>query len=158
MGAARIPEPREWLLTKLCVKCEEVKPWALFSPTRRAADGSVLYISSYCRSCESERLTAASYPSRGRKAEYDRRYYRRRRAQERGRSRLPVEPFRSWLLERVGEVGNYAGLGEITGVDAGTLRRVVVANRQVTLSVVDRCLTHFGLTISDVYPDELRTA
>lgn len=57
-GVRRVPEPREWMLKKLCVECDETKPWAEFAPTRYWPDGSVRTVDSYCRVCKARRQKA----------------------------------------------------------------------------------------------------
>lgn len=163
-GVARIPEPREWLLTKTCTRCEVTKPWAKFPPRRYWPDGSVRVIASHCHDCDSAltRARHASYrrrneqPYREYQADWQRRKRAALRAERTADTSLPVVPhFLAWLFDRSQELGGWAALGECIGVHERQLYRFRTGEQsQVRLAEVDRCAVALGFHLTDIYPEE----
>lgn len=154
---ARVPQPREWLLTKVCRRCGERKPWARFSPRGYNEDGSVRNVTTYCHSCQSATVADRQKEWRQRTIDRRRAYWReqerRRRLRAGSEPTIPAAPFREWLELRLVSAGGPAAVAAVSGVDARTLRRIRAGQAGVRLSVVDRCCVALGCHLSEVYPD-----
>lgn len=165
-GVPRIPEPREWLLTKVCRVCEERKPWAKFSPLEYEADGTtVKYVASKCHKCDAARKNdpVARQAYRDRNVEKLRDYHREKSAKRRADLRreaaantglLPSLPLQTFLWERVMmlETPSWDVLASQAGVPDRSIRRVMKQER-VSLRLADEICTRLGSHINDVYPD-----
>lgn len=167
-GFPRIPEPREWLLTKVCAGCGDPKPWARFSPREYWPDGSVLRVASHCHECcaslPSARRARASYEERNRdrrrvaKTRWKRRHRAAMRKQDHA-GRLPAAPLRARLEAYVAEGGEMVTLAAMSGCSERVLRRVLKhAQEGVALNTVDRTLTCLGEHIDSLYPVDLERA
>lgn len=161
-GIPRIPEPREWLLTKVCSKCGERKPWAHFSPNAWNEDGSVRYVTSRCKACRAAESGPLSARRRERDPEgvrtYGREWLRQRVAHHRreaaGQDRsLPAVPLAEFLAERLEIHGTMRELAALCGCDEAGIRRVLKgAQQRVSLGKADQYITRLGFHLSDVYP------
>ena len=160
-GVPRIPEPREWVLTKKCTVCAETKPWALFSPMAYWEDGSVRRVYAYCKECDSKRGAERKRKYRrdnlARFSEYNRAWKAdRRRALEAERTsggrRLPSPPLTALILRAAEEEGEMAIVAEQCQMQERILRRVM-AQEHVTLRLADEICTRLGVRLYDVYPE-----
>lgn len=162
-GIPRIPEPREWLLTKVCSQCGERKVWAKFSPLRYNDDGSVKYVSSRCHTCRNAERRASRYDlnwaarNREQRREYHRQYQQQRTAKRRsertGRDMVPIAPLVAFLRDQVDERGTIAEVAALIGTNEAQIRRVLTEYYpRVSLGKADRYITRLGFHLSDVYP------
>ena len=165
-GRQRIPEPWEHLRSRACISCGETKTFARFSPKSYDEDGSVRTVQSRCRECQvllRSLDVQRAWRARNREMLSARKvaWSRQRRAELKADragldNRLPSEPFRLWLLNRKVEHGEE--LAQVAGrchssVSERTLRRVVnLEQENITLRVVDECLTSLGENVNDLYP------
>ena len=169
-GVPRVPEAREWVLTRKCTRCCEVKPWAKFSPAAYWPSGEVLKVSSMCHVCQSkaswERQQREPEDVRARRFEYRRqwdarRVVRLRENRKRGGSParsphhfLPAQPFRDWLLGQAAGGRDWQALAHECGVQERSLRRVALSDQEFAMvTLVDQCLTKTGFHLSDLYPE-----
>lgn len=159
-GVERIPEPREWRLTKRCARCTEVKPWAKFSPGRYWPDGSVRWVQSYCKACHAEiNRNRPKKPITPERLQYVVEHRRRRRAAMReertsGGVRLPSRPIAELIVAARDEMDapDMQLLGYQCGVNDRILRRLMV-QEHVTLRLADQICTRLGRRIYDLYPE-----
>lgn len=161
-GIPRIPEPREWLLTKVCSKCGERKPWALFSPHRYNEDGSIRRVQPYCRACHVKRHREHrrrwQKENWEHKLEYEREWRAKRaaalRAERFGWDRkLSGEPITLFLEGQLKRHETFAEIAGICQCDETTIRRLVKRQaKTVSLRQADRIITRLGFHLSDVYP------
>lgn len=154
-GIARIPEPREWLLTKRCARCRQTKAWALYSPARYWPDGTVRQVQAWCRACKIEHERITPRPVSQHRLNYLAERKRRTRAALRAErvtdAQLPVAPLREWLGQRAADLGGWAALAECLGVSERRLRRVCREQATVGMAVADRWCVALGWHLNDVY-------
>ena len=156
-GVKRIPQPREFVLTKKCARCKETKAWADFPPQKYWPDGSVMWVRSMCHRCDYERRQNDP-AARERRNAYQRRWFAARRVQliedRRSVHLLPAGPFKEWLDGRVAlgvELGVIAGRA---GVPDRALRRVRSGEHErVAFDTVDACLLDANERVEDLYPE-----
>jgi len=151
-GRPRIPQPREWRLTKRCPTCEQTKPWALFSPRTYWPDGSVRQVQSWCRECQGAANAKYHRVYDEAAAARNRRYLERVR-RDRKPIRLPVGPLRAWLLGyfATGEEG-IMEFSERIGVQDRSIRRILSEHEHVTDDLADRILLGNGVLLNELYP------
>lgn len=159
-GVPRIPQPREWLLTKFCVGCGERKPWARFSPGGYNEDGSVRRVTTYCHDCQAKTVWKRQEEWRRQNQEhiqaYKRDWSRRQKKTMRASKTsygefLPKGPFVAWLNDRAAELGGVMAVAECVGVDEKALRRVRDEQETVGTVLADRCFTALGWHLDEVY-------
>lgn len=164
-GYPHVPLPHEWLRTKVCSDCKQRKPWALFTPRTYGPDGAVTNVQSACKACHAtrsrERCPLWYAAHREEKKAKTRARHRQLAAElRRDRSgahgpRLRGAPFREWLAYRVAEdERGFVGVADLCGVPERSLRRAIREHQNVSLSIVDRCLTAFGDHLAELYPEE----
>jgi len=161
-GRGRIPEPWEWVKTKRCSVCREMKSWALFSPVCYWPDGMVRRVQSQCRACrvKAQRNFVRQMTPKRRAylARWKASRARRLKSDREGRGEhLPVESFRAWLVTIEREEGGLAKLSEDAGLHSDTLSKVMTRNKVVSLTTAERAACARGLRLDDIYI-ELRGA
>ena len=156
-GVPRIPEPREWVLTRRCSCCRATKPWALFSPRRYWPDGTVRQVQAWCRACKIELEKRVNRPITPERRRYLAAAKRRKRAAlraDRGLGpRLPVAPFKGWLERVREEEGGLAALAEDAGLHEDTLAKVLSRNVVVSTRTAEAALCARGRMLQDLYPE-----
>lgn len=166
-GIPRTPEPWEWMQTRSCTGCGEVKPWARFSPRTYWPDGTVRTIQSHCHTCQAKTVHARQAAwrdrHRQRRRRYQRDWLRRKRAAiraERGGigKRLPVAPFIAWLRQVELEEGDLASLARAANLHTDSLTHALKRHRYVSLTVADAALTARGCHLHDLWPELLEAA
>lgn len=168
IAVPRCPEPREWLLKKKCTRCEEVKPWAQFSPQSYNEDGSVRNVQSRCVRCQSSKTDAERRAYQRDWARENRaRINPRRNARERAKRarislerapqtgrRLPVGPFRDWFETVVREHGDMETVARVVVLDPRSLSRALDGTHSHVIErLADQCFTRTGYHLNDFYPE-----
>lgn len=168
-GIPRIPEPWEWVKTRACARCGQVKPWAKFAPARYWPDGTVRRVACWCHECDAARTRARLADVRAARDDrwdryegYRQQWVQRKRAalaaeRSNGGSMLDVAPLRG-LLGRVlaAEADQDVGvtlLAARCGVDDRTLRRLLAEQSKTSLRIADQICVRLGVRIYDLWPE-----
>lgn len=109
--------------TKTCSKCRKRKSASSFNPRRDSHDG----LRNQCKACTIGQVGSGTPGMGG--------------------GRLPIEPFRAWLEERLEHYDNcIEDLSRAIDVDSRQLRRLLRESTWVALDTVDRAVLTEGST------------
>lgn len=166
-GHERVPEPWEYVRTKRCSACGEIKTFSSFSPRSYYPDGQIRHVASRCKKCctklrdrekhkEWHRQNRASINARS--VIHLRKHRREMRRDRTARGRLlPALPLKLWLLGVQREEGGLTNLAHDAGVHEDSLAKVLKRNQRVAEATAEAALCARGLRLDDVY-DDLETA